>query len=241
MNYQEYLELQHKIVPGLRFNQEIYADTLDALVKQDDVWLDAGCGRRILHQWSPVQRERELVERARLVTGCDIDLNGIRQHRSLSRVAVADLGMLPYASESFSLITCNVVIEHLRQPARVFNEFARVLRPGGRLLVHTPNATSHFVLVSRILPRRAKLRLDGRAADEIFPTEYRANTCRTLGRLMKDAGLTEQSFEYLSSVASLQNFWVLASLELLWIRLTRLAPLRRFQVSILAIYRKDGC
>lgn len=56
-------------------------------------------------------------------------------------VEVANLNIdpLPYADASFDLVTCTEVIEHLEHYRAALREMARVLRPGGVLVVTTPN------------------------------------------------------------------------------------------------------
>ncbi len=57
------------------------------------------------------------------------------------KVDVVDLntGPLPYPNESFDLVTCTEVIEHLEDFRAPLREIARVLRPGGIFVVSTPN------------------------------------------------------------------------------------------------------
>ena len=45
---------------------------------------------------------------------------------------------LPFADNSFDVIVCMDVIEHLENPGIVLKEMHRVLRPGGRFLFHVP-------------------------------------------------------------------------------------------------------
>jgi SAM-dependent methyltransferase len=52
---------------------------------------------------------------------------------------VADLRSLGYAEDSFDLIVCFEVIEHVEEQDRVLDQLARVLRPGGLLLISSPN------------------------------------------------------------------------------------------------------
>jgi ubiquinone/menaquinone biosynthesis C-methylase UbiE len=49
----------------------------------------------------------------------------------------ADLSCLPFADHSFDGITCGYVLEHLPDAALGLSELARVLRPGGRMLLLT--------------------------------------------------------------------------------------------------------
>lgn len=242
MNYQDYVTLKNGIVPRLRFNQSIYEDAVAEHVGPETVWLEAGCGKRILSPWRE-EAERTLVRGAKLVVGCDVGVASIRKHRTLDRVAVADLEHLPFRTRSIDVITCNMVVEHLDRPGVVFAEFARVLKAGGRIILHTPNATSHFVLGSRLVPRRLKLKLvralDGRLPDDVFPTKYRANTPRILRTLMSRAGLREERLRLLANEATLAvTHPVLAVMELLYIRLTLMPAFRFLRVSILAVFRK---
>jgi SAM-dependent methyltransferase len=46
---------------------------------------------------------------------------------------------LPYPGESFDLVLLTEVIEHLENHRAAIGEIARVLRPGGRLVLTTPN------------------------------------------------------------------------------------------------------
>jgi len=46
---------------------------------------------------------------------------------------------LPFSDESFDVVWFSEVIEHLRRPDAATAELKRVLRPGGRLFVTTPN------------------------------------------------------------------------------------------------------
>lgn len=47
---------------------------------------------------------------------------------------------LPWEDGTFDLIWCSEVIEHLKDPAFSINEFRRVLKTGGGLIITTPNS-----------------------------------------------------------------------------------------------------
>jgi len=53
--------------------------------------------------------------------------------------AVADLTHLPFANGAFGACLNIVTLEHVREPACVVAEMARVLEPGGRLLLIVPH------------------------------------------------------------------------------------------------------
>jgi SAM-dependent methyltransferase len=53
--------------------------------------------------------------------------------------AVADLTALPFPDACFDAALNIVTLEHLREPARALAEIARVLKPGGKLLVVAPH------------------------------------------------------------------------------------------------------
>lgn len=244
MEYEDYINLKQRIVPQLRFNQAIYEEAVAEYVSAQTIWLDAGCGHHIFPLWRE-NAERELVTRARLAVGCDVDHKSIAKHRTLKRLVVANLDFLPIRSGSISLLTCNMVVEHLDRPQQVFEEFSRVLRPGGRLIVHTSNTLCHFVLGSRLLPRRARLRLarvlDTRTPDDVFPTRYRANTPARLRRVAAKAGLNQEKCRMLASDATLAVAHpLLAVAELLYIRLTLCSALRALRCSILGTFVKPS-
>lgn len=54
-----------------------------------------------------------------------------------------DLGTFPWPVEtnSFDLIICQHVIEHLPDTARTMEEFHRIVRPGGKVFIETPHYT----------------------------------------------------------------------------------------------------
>ena len=53
-----------------------------------------------------------------------------------------DTDKLPWPDATFDGVTCMHVVEHLRDPARIIREAARVLKPGGHLYIETPHPRS---------------------------------------------------------------------------------------------------
>ncbi len=76
------------------------------------------------------------------ITCCDLSPEMLRRARARLKSAVpshvaADLSRLPFADESFDCVTCGYVLEHLPEAGPGLSELARVMRPGGRMLLLT--------------------------------------------------------------------------------------------------------
>ncbi len=96
--------------------------------------LDAGCGTggllRRLRAWFPGAALRGIdtapaaVALARARCDCAIDEGSVLE--------------LPYAAASFDFVTCVDVVHQFEEPADAYREAARVLKPGGVLVVNEP-------------------------------------------------------------------------------------------------------
>jgi SAM-dependent methyltransferase len=241
---------QTLLCPGLPWNQERYGNLLlsylDAAPKCR--WLEAGCGRRIL-PYELLALERSAIEKASLVVGADMDERSLAGNRSLDRRACASLAQLPFADESFDVVGCNMVTEHLSDPSRCLSELTRVLTRDGVVLIHTPNLHNYMVflnhLFGKILPRSWILKLirysEDRTEDDVFPTFYRMNSAPELRRLARNLGLRIELEEFLPSPQPFFNFFLpLAVIQLLLIRVMTLKPFQGFQSTILVVLRKPG-
>lgn len=89
------------------------------------------------------------------ITCCDLSPEMLRRSRtrlksSVPRYVVADLAHLPYADASFDCITCGYVLEHLPDARTGLAEMARVLTPGGRMLLLTTEDNFSGAWTSRL-------------------------------------------------------------------------------------------
>jgi SAM-dependent methyltransferase len=98
------------------------------------VLADFGCGyeARFVRQVLPEVREAVVI---------DVALNP--ELKSLDRLTAIE-GRLPEAmldlpAESFDVITCISVLEHLTEPQEALSQFRRLLAPGGLCLVNVPS------------------------------------------------------------------------------------------------------
>lgn len=73
--------------------------------------------------------------------GVDFNINAVNTCRAQGlKVHHGDLESAHYDDASFDLITARHVIEHLPDPSSFVGEAGRILRPGGQLLIATPNS-----------------------------------------------------------------------------------------------------
>jgi ubiquinone/menaquinone biosynthesis C-methylase UbiE len=96
--------------------------------------LDIGCGTG-----NQVVANRPVVPNALLV-GLDRSLGMLRQaQRKASEVGWvrANAGMLPFKAESFDFVTCQHAFHHIQDKAGMLQAAFGVLRPEGRLVVHS--------------------------------------------------------------------------------------------------------
>jgi len=118
-------------------------------------FLDAGCGNGIY-----LREFGTLPQLPRTIVAVDISAKSLeaaaqtaRQTGIEPRLVQANLETLPFPDASFDVVLATQVIEHLLDPPRGMRELARVLAPGGRLVISTDHDRA---LVSRVLnaPRR---------------------------------------------------------------------------------------
>jgi SAM-dependent methyltransferase len=96
--------------------------------------LDAGCGRSLFTEIRPDWPFRIVA------SDVDYDLMSQRQAEFKDvRFLVGDAQPLPFRDGSFDAVFAGELIEHLPDPRPGVAEFRRVLRPGGTLILTTPN------------------------------------------------------------------------------------------------------
>jgi ubiquinone/menaquinone biosynthesis C-methylase UbiE len=135
-----------------------------------------------------------------------------------------------------------MVVEHLQKPEQVFGEFFRVLKPGGTVVIMTPNVLHWTMMLSHLTPHSfhvfMRKKLFGSDEDDVFPTVYRANTPGTLDRKLREAGFNNVDVRLLASVPHLVGMGPLLYFEFLVHRLTVSMP--KFREILCAVARKDS-
>jgi ubiquinone/menaquinone biosynthesis C-methylase UbiE len=238
-----YSKLQGAIVPGLRNSQYEYKDTLLSHVNGDSRWLDLGCGHNILGSWM-VREESELVRDINNIVGLDSNLANLRQHPNIRYKVLGDVALLPFKAQSFNVISANMVVEHLPNPAAVLSEIRRLLAPGGIFVFHTPNALHFLTPLSSLFSQKLKNRvisfLEGREPQDIFPTFYRMNTLDSITKLAGEVGLKVRDLKAVNSTAETFMLGPLVILELLVIRLLEMRMFRNRRSNLIAVLQRDA-
>lgn len=224
--------------PQFRGMYDRFSDVIHQYVQKGDVMLDAGCGSGRVFQY-----RFDEGQRPRLIAGVDVTQEP-RGNGNIDAALRADLAALPFVDATFDIAISSHVAEHLTQPERVFGELARVLRPGGHLLVLTPNRWHYVTVASALLPHRFHLaynRWRGVDVHDIFPTVYRANTASRLAGLYRGAGLRVERLEQFETEPEYLAFSTPTyALGVAYERLVnRFDVLRGLRVNLLAVGQKQ--
>lgn len=227
-NFDANLEWAHRFLshhaPDCRFRWDIYFSRLKENLAVSRFWLDAGAGEnKIVGQYDALEFKVGLDSRNPLANR----KNFVRAHLEAS----------PFKNGSFDLISARYVLEHLKNPELVWTEWRRILKPGGRILIQTPNILSYISFFPRLLPYRLKrrllLRLFGVSPKDIFRTYHRFNR---FGKFKKVSGFAVEKM-ILSEDMHL-HFRPLFYLSFLVHILTRFGALANFRSTITALLRK---
>ena len=132
------------------------------------------------------------LQKADLFIGCDIDVSGLIANNQTSCLVMAPMEQLPFPNNSIDLLVSKWVFEHINTPDEVFAECFRVLKPGGKLIILTPNSHSIFVLCSRAIPFKLKSKIKKSIfrihEEDTFKTSYLANSKKRLFQLADNTG-----------------------------------------------------
>lgn len=161
-----------------------------------DLGSDNGVVSLLLRQqggsWASGDLTAETVEAIRGLVETDVHL--VEENR------------LPFGSAEFDVVVVADMIEHIEDEAAFVAEIARVLKPGGRLIVNTPHARNTAL-------RRLRLRLG--QTDEKHGHVRPGYTRESLGALLREDFVIDESSTYtkaFSETVDTAMQWALESL-----------------------------
>jgi SAM-dependent methyltransferase len=200
-------ELDARYLPSAPDDHALFDQAVRRHLGRDTVALDAGAGRgtRNRHPYKDLG--------ARLV-GVDV-APGIRGNDLVHHAVRADVERLPFRDATFDLVFSKFMVEHLDFPLGAFRELRRVTKPGGVLVIHTPNRYHYVAAIARLTPERFHEWFNarrGRGEVDTMPTRYRANDRRTLERLAQRSGYRIERLQLVEPRPSYLEFHPLAYL-----------------------------
>jgi SAM-dependent methyltransferase len=196
---------------------EVYEALVGQFVRAGTAWVDVGGGRDVFPH-NP-RLARLLAGRCGRLVGVDpsdtIEENPFVHERV--RCPVEEYR----SSEPFDLATLRMVAEHIERPEPAVASLARLVRPGGLVVVYTINLWAPVPVLTALVPfrfhHRLKKLLWNTEEKDTFPVSYKMNTRRRLEALFRAGGFTERAFLYLDDCRTFHRFAPLHFLELsLW-------------------------
>lgn len=111
-----------------RWNQdsELYPQVAE-LIEGSPVVLDVGCGDGTLAEF--------LVGKGHQVLGIDHDPQVLPQDGAGTHFELADASSMPFGNDSFDAVVCVSALHHQADPTLPVVEMARVVKPGGKVVV----------------------------------------------------------------------------------------------------------
>jgi ubiquinone/menaquinone biosynthesis C-methylase UbiE len=168
-----------------RWRDPVQRASLAALdLKASDRLLDVGCGTGAA--------SRSAAATAEFVIGVDLSPEMIRQAVDLAdgipnlRFEVGDSEHLPFGDREFTTVLCSNSFHHYPDPVLAVREMARVLAPGGRLVIGDACADLAMARIADRFLRRFE------------PGHVRLYRSGELGSFLYGAGLTRVSLRRLS-------------------------------------------
>jgi 2-polyprenyl-3-methyl-5-hydroxy-6-metoxy-1,4-benzoquinol methylase len=155
---------------------------VNSLLKPEFTVLDLGGGRG---EWMEddcnIRKSLRLIKgKVKKVIAADIDPI-VMQNKSADEYLIIDNNFENLPSNSYDLIICDWVLEHIEQPQIFFNNIKRILKHGGFFCARTPHKYSYWAIANRLVPEKIALQIlkyaqPFRQAKDIFSTFYYLNT-----------------------------------------------------------------
>ena len=181
----------------------VYEKIIEKKVNLDSIVFDVGCGR-------DAYVIRKIAVFCRVPVGMDIcDLSKIEDNNHI-HLFEGDLANIAARDSSIEAVISRSVLEHVKDPIKVYQEIHRILKPDGYFIFLTPNLYDYASVIAKLIPNRFHSKIvkmtEGRDEHDTFPTYYRANTKRTILTLAKSTGFKVVTISMLGQYPSYLTF-----------------------------------
>jgi 2-polyprenyl-3-methyl-5-hydroxy-6-metoxy-1,4-benzoquinol methylase len=147
-----------------------------------------------------------------------------------------------HSPESFDLATLRMVAEHISNPSAAVAALARLVKPGGKVVIYTVNLWSPVALISWLVPFRLhhaiKSLLWRTDAKDSFPVAYAMNTRQQLRQIFGASGFRECLFAYLDDCRIFHRFRFLSLLETGSWKILKSVGVRYPESCLLGVYER---
>ncbi len=129
------------------FWRAVFAAELEYVLRYlhpQDAILSVGCG--------PATIEGALLDRGFSVVGLDVSAQALEGAPDGLRTVAARAEEMPFAAGSFDVVISIVSLQFIEDYQTAIAKIARVLRPGGRVIVMLLNPSSHFFKTKQAEP-----------------------------------------------------------------------------------------
>jgi SAM-dependent methyltransferase len=186
-----------------------FLQLLKKFLRPDHVVLEVGAGAGEIYPHGIRGTVKRLV-------GIDPDPR-VEKNSQLDLGLVGHCEKMQFKDATFDVVFHRMLAEHLPDPEAATIEMARVLKPGGLLILHTPNKLHYSMIVSRFTPmwfHRGFMRLLRTRSnpDDVHFAYYRMNSSRDVRRICRKANLEVLELQFLTSPPGYLRFSPIAFL-----------------------------
>lgn len=219
---------------------DVYEALLEKTIQPGWDWLDVGCGRDIFPDYPELAVE--LRERCNSIVGVDPDENVLENEY----ITQAFHGMIEDfdTEQKFDLVTLRMVAEHIANPSDALETLKDLTKPGGLLIILTPNKWSPMSIGAAITPfalhHPMKKVLWQTEAQDTFPTEYKLNTRKDLLKHTSENDFEEVLYTRLDDCRIFGSYKLLNRMELAICRGFNTLGLNTPENCILGMYRRKS-